>query len=231
MGFKVMFNFNMQFALIGRSLIRRLQNKGLFFQSPYPDYYAMTVSLLLAERILAVPFPLVVVGITPKSFGYYYFNQKENEGTAFLKNMPEGQALRGVEKFLMPGTNMNSSWLLAMETIKNNFGREYGLDVDYKKYRLLQILSHYKEYALRALKTKDLFRMSSHLSFREKIVYFIPFFPIALCLRMCPKKGIRNGLSQKIVLSFSHPQYTMKQIKGRFENILDVFEQTASKSG
>lgn len=74
MSFRNNFNYNMQFSLLSRLFINKMQQYGPFFQPPYPDYYATTASLLKADRILAVPFPLVAVGITTKSFGYFYFN-------------------------------------------------------------------------------------------------------------------------------------------------------------
>lgn len=230
MDFKVVYNFNMQFSLISRELIDRLRTNGSFFQSPYPDYYATTALLLKADRILAVPSPLVVVGISPKSFGFYYFNQKEEEGMEFLKNIPDKQILHNVEKYIMPGTNMNSSWLLSMETAKINFGQEFKLEVNYYKYRFLQMIHFFKGYATKNLRLKDVFIMTTSLFWWEKVFYIIPCYLIALCIRMIGKKTRRNNLANKITSFFSHPSYTTIRLKENFVNILEVFENIKPES-
>jgi len=223
MQFKVMYNYNAQFVLVHRSLIRKLQTQGPFYQSPYPDYYSTTALFLNAQRILAVPDPLVVVGITPKSFGFYYFNKKENEGNDFLKNVPDQSILKDVEKYVMPGTDMNSSWMLALETVKKNYGNQFNLKLNYSRYRLLQILHHYKKFATDgSTTTKDLWKMSKHLFWTEKIVYLIPFYLLALGLKMHPN---RAALIYDLTIGLSHPRYTMTKIDGQFRTILDVFEK------
>ncbi len=86
MNFRVTFDYNMQFSLMSRKLVEELKPYGSFFQSPYPDYYASNVMMLKAERILIVPQPMVTIGISPKSFGFYFFNDAEKEGNEFLYN-------------------------------------------------------------------------------------------------------------------------------------------------
>lgn len=225
MNFKVMFNFNAQFALISSKLIHELQKKGPFYQSPYPDYYSMTVLFLNARSILAVPDPLVIIGTTPKSFGYYYFNNKEKQGNEFLKNLPDEKIYNNVKKYLMPGTSLFSSWLLAMETVKYNYGEEFKLKVNYRKYRFLQVIYHYKLFASQeGFEAKNLIEMAKSLFWWEKLIYLIPFYLIAQYVRMHSQKEVREGMAHNMTISFSHPQYTMKRIEGQFYNILKVFE-------
>lgn len=224
MGFKVTFNYNMQFALISRAMIDRLASYGPFFQSPYPDYYAMTALFLKAERILAVPEPLVVIGVTPKSFGFYYFNQQEKQGTEFLKNLPEERIFQKLKKIFMPGTNMNTSWLVALETVKENFDREFPLRVDYNRYRLLQVLHQYKRVISgESVRTEQFQEMSKALSWSEKATYLPSLTSLAYCTRMLPKSYIQR--IQQSIISLSHPTYTMKKIEGNFENILAVYSK------
>lgn len=221
--FKVLFNFNMQFALVGRSLINELQKYGKFYQSPYPDYYAMTALFLKAKKILAVPYPLVIVGITPKSFGYYYFNQKEQDGMDFLKNYPDESVLQSIKRYMMPGTNMNTSWLLALETVKRSFGKEYNLKVNYNNYRILQMLYHFKNYATeKKMNFKDIWKMIKSLFWWEKILYLFPFILISHTCRFYPKKKNRDDYVYKVVTSFSHPSFTMKRVEQDFSNLSEI---------
>lgn len=230
MGFKVLFNFNMQFALVARSLILELQKSGSFYQSPYPDYYAMTALLLKAKKILAVPRPLVIVGITPKSFGYFYFNQKENDGVEFLKNYPDETILEKIRHFILPGTQMNTSWLVALETVKKNFGKEYRLQVDYRKYRLLQILHYIKNYATEIhMTSKDLWNLRKFLSWWEQALYFFPLIGISWILRKSKHKQKRNTYVYQFVTALSHPTFKMKHVKKTFADVSEIIQEIHEK--
>src|SRR6266568_2307712 len=77
MSFRLRYGFNMQHFIFSRKLVETLRSKGPFFQSPYPDYYAANAIMLAAQTVVANPQPLIMIGISPKSFGYYYFNQRE----------------------------------------------------------------------------------------------------------------------------------------------------------
>jgi glycosyltransferase involved in cell wall biosynthesis len=133
--FKMKFTYNMQYSLISRGLIQKMLKDGPFFQSPFPDYYATNVMFLKAGRVLVDPEPMVAIGITPKSYGFFLFNQREVEGVSFLQT---DEMIRAVppQHTLLPGTNMNTSWLLAMEIVARN----YGLKLSYGRYRRLQIV-------------------------------------------------------------------------------------------
>ncbi len=78
---------NMQTTLVARSAAERI--KGGFFQPPFPDHYALNAMLLMGCRWLFTPERLVVVGISPKSFGHYVYSGKQNPGLAYLGISPE----------------------------------------------------------------------------------------------------------------------------------------------
>ncbi len=138
MRFRIAYSYNMQHSVVSREIVGRLNDKGPFFQSPYPDYYATNALLLVASRVLVCPWPLVGIGISPKSFGFYYFNKRENEGVEFLQNIADPDILDRVKDKVLPGSNMNTSWLLAMESLKKNFSDEIPIDVAYGRYRFMQ---------------------------------------------------------------------------------------------
>ena len=50
---------------------------------------------------------------------------------------------RRLKKWSLPGSNMNTNWLFAMETLRANYGAEFGLQVHYRQYRALHLLSYY----------------------------------------------------------------------------------------
>jgi glycosyltransferase involved in cell wall biosynthesis len=151
MSFRLPYGFNMQHFVVSRTLVERLRGRGPFFQSPYPDYYAANAILLSAQSVLAHPRPLVLIGISPKSFGYFYFNERECEGVEFLQNADEPVAAPGRRR--VPGTDMNDSWLAAMETLARNFSDQPDLRVDYERYRLLQFSATLRRKSWRGLPT------------------------------------------------------------------------------
>jgi glycosyltransferase involved in cell wall biosynthesis len=138
MAFRLLYMYNMQHFVISRALVERLKPKGPFFQSPYPDYYAANAVLLDAETLVATPEVFTLIGISPKSFGYYYMNERERDGTEFLRNVAEPDIAARVRDKLMPGSNLNDSWLCAMEALARNFPGEVGNAVKHGGYRRLQ---------------------------------------------------------------------------------------------
>lgn len=138
MSFRILYGFNMQHFVVSRRLIGALKEKGPFFQSPYPDYYAANAVLLSAPRLVASPEPFALIGISPKSFGFYYFNEREGDGVAFLQNVADAQVARRLRRELIPGSNMNDSWLCAMQTLAQNFPETVGSGVSFSRYRRLQ---------------------------------------------------------------------------------------------
>lgn len=144
--FRVAYGYNMQFVAVKRAMIRTLEEKGPFYQSPFPDYYAMNALFLTAERILVCPVPCVIIGVTPKSYGFYHGNAREAEGIAFLQGETAAGAPSGHERVLLPGSNLNTSWLASLETLRARFGAEHRLRANTRRYRQLQIAYVYEHH-------------------------------------------------------------------------------------
>lgn len=224
MNFMVSFGFNMQFALVSRRLVGTLREKGAFFQSPYPDYYAMNALFLKAESILVCPQPLVTIGMSPKSFGFYYFNRSESSGVEFLRNSLGQDALRRLKDALLPGTDMNDSWLAAMETLRVNYGSEFGLEVNCDRYRLLQIFQaciagRDGSGSSRATLT-DIWQ---RLRFGEKLVA-ASLWAMVKVSGLLPYRLRQIATAGLTALLGIHPLYRPKRITGRYRNILEVYE-------
>lgn len=229
--FRMRFNYNMQFSLVSRKLIRAMEKHGSFYQSPYPDYYASNALMFKAERILVVPQPLVTIGISPKSFGFYYFNGSEGKGNEFLKNLPGSDMAHRLQQVLLPGTDMNTSWLFSMETLANNFGVKANIKVNYDRYRLLQICAVFAGLISRKNEAKSAVReLRDKMTMRERIVYDIPLsFAAALAL-IFPER-FRAFFGRRLVFfTGSHPRLSSPNLGGKYGTILDVFEQVSPQS-
>lgn len=133
-GFLMSYPFNMQLALLSRRLIDRL-GPSSFFQSPYPDYFAMNRILVEADRIVKMPEPLVAVGATKKSFGYFYFNGNVTEGVDFLQNRKALDAQATGSRVV--GSEHLDSWRLALETLAAACP-QLPARPDYRRYRRMQ---------------------------------------------------------------------------------------------
>lgn len=166
LAFRIRYGFNMQHFIFSRRLVDALRPRGPFFQSPYPDYYAANAILLAAASIVVNPQPLVMIGISPKSFGFYYFNRREGEGVEFLQNVASAEVRDRMRGTMIPGTNMNDSWLCAMETLAQNFRDFAGLRVDYRRYRLLQYFA-----LLKAEGRRGIPRVLRHMRLWEMVLY------------------------------------------------------------
>jgi len=225
MNLKMAFTYNMQHSIVSRILIEKLRYKGNFFQSPYPDFYANNVLLLKAERILICPYPLVTVGISPKSFGYYFFNQREEQGIEFLKNLADPKIIDRLRHVLLPGSKDRTSWLIAMETIKVNYGPEFKLRVNYNRYRYLQILSVYGQFK------EQIAGFWRQLHWWEIILY-IPFISLAAKLTKLIPHSFRNKIMGKIMILINKTPNIDSPISDKhYNNILDVFERVEPLRG
>ena len=105
----------------------------------------MCAALLEAERIVADPRPLVAIGVTPKSYGFFHANRREDEGMAFLEPGDARGRPAAAAREVMPGTNINTGWLLAMDTLVRRLGARHGLELDVERYRFLQAMTCHRE--------------------------------------------------------------------------------------
>jgi len=154
-------------------MIEKLSVGGEFFKSPYPDFYATPALFLKAERILVVPEPMVIIGITPKSYGFFHFNNQSAHGVDFLNNNAQLDAGGDVEGVRLPGTSYNDSWLLAMEALRRNFSGAVGMLPDHQRYRQLQIIHCIKKrYFDRAIDETQIAALKRRLSVSERLSAF-----------------------------------------------------------
>ncbi len=116
---------------------------------------------------------------------------------------------------------MNTTWLLSMETLMSDFGKEFAIKVNYARYRLIQIFAIYAGLLI----NKDLEKIYQEL---KKKMHFDEWLRYGLILstinRIAPDQS-RGDISLRIQrVSGSHPASHMPEIEGTFQTILDVFE-------
>jgi glycosyltransferase involved in cell wall biosynthesis len=131
----VAINFNMQHSVVHRRLIDKQQQSGDFYQSLFPDFYATLAGLMASERFVFYPEPMTVIGITRKSHGFYYFNDKLKEAKSILHTDDiNRKSLELIEPQLLPNMNwIQVGWISALNQLQINYGPQLaalGLHLD-----------------------------------------------------------------------------------------------------
>ena len=159
--FKVRIPLNMQPHLISR----RARNfiKGDIFRPPFPDHFAINALMMLAKSWVFSTEKLVVLGVSPKSFGHFVFSNKQNEGKAYL----------GIESNFrgkLPGTELNNGMYVWLNLLKTNFPDQLeGINIDHPGYVRRQVYSWYQQYRVGALKIRELVSLFGMLSLSDWI--------------------------------------------------------------
>ncbi len=144
--FRHQISFNAQHYLYRRTYLESLASLGPFYQSPYPDYYASFLTFLTAPRIIVDPQPRMIIGIAKQSFGFFFMNQREEEGRSqFLGNPVDVPFLAGDDTRIAraidePGVSHVRNWLLAALQLKRRLEGRLEIDVDLRRYRRLQTM-------------------------------------------------------------------------------------------
>jgi hypothetical protein len=227
-GFRNLYDFNMQFAAVARETVEELAAGGDFFRSPFPDYYAMNHVFARCERIAVDPAPRVVVGITPRSHGFLYYNRREADALAMLSSdRVEPEILAELEQVLMPGTNMNTSWLVAMQTLYRRLGSPADMRPDYARYRRLQLIfCEQARHVHGALDRVQLAEVEAGLPIAERIAVRALGPPAGWVLRRVPDLRPRIGaLFDRAVGRHVTVARTAPLEVGRYTTMTDVLDR------
>lgn len=216
---------NMQFSLISRRKIDELSRDGAFFKSPYPDFYATPMLFLESERILIYPFPMVIVGITPKSYGFFHFNNRSDDGVKFLKNDQQQTQSSRLKSLMLPGTSYNDSWLLAMESLRINWSERKNMLPNYRRYRFLQIVHCYKKYYFdRVLPRSELAVLRTRMNPLERLVYGTGLSIGFSLLRRVPQTWRVRAIALLRRFIGQHSISKEPVLDGHYDNLVELFE-------
>ena len=234
MALRATYPFNMQYVAVARSAIESLAADDDFYHSPFPDFYAMNLLFARAANIVIDPAPRVVIGITKSSYGYFHFNQRESEAVALLNNeATEPEVRQAIEPQLMPGTNLNTGWLLAMESLHRRLGAPSDLKPDYRRYRMLQAIHCYQHhYVDGSVSRADLDAVRSRLTPAERAVLGTLAPILGLIVRATPQVLRRRaGHLYDVVLRQQARGARPPQAVGRYQNMLELIERPPAQAG
>ena len=171
--FRHRFNFNAQHFLLNRNFIDQFDFLGGLYQSPYPDFFAAALLFTKAESILVVPEGSVIIGISPRSFGAYYFSNRQKEGYKFLDNETLSPDIKDfVKENYFPGDMNNTNWLISAEMARRALPEDFKQLVNTERYRAIQIYAVIKDrYWNRTLNDEDLETVKTNLKFPELMLF------------------------------------------------------------
>jgi glycosyltransferase involved in cell wall biosynthesis len=182
--FKVRFPLNMQLTLFAREAAARI--RGGVFRAPFPDHYALNSLLLVAQRFVFIPDRLVTVGVSPKSFGHYYYGGEQRAGAAYLGlSTPAADRLPGSELL-----NCMRDWLVLLKS-------EYPDDLasvspNQWSYAGRQTYHWMRDFEFGLVDTRELMRRVRLLSWGERSSFVLPLFAYRGVLRMLRAVGLRQ---------------------------------------
>ncbi len=233
-GMRARYAFNMQYVVLKRETMNALAAGGEFFRSPFPDFYAMNLVFAMAPRIGVDPQPRVLIGITPASHGFLYFNHRESDALALLNTANVDPDIRhDLGPVLRPGTNMNTSWLLAMEALWRRLGSPPDMRPDYKRYQRLQALFCLQAHYLHQTITRDELKVSATaLTPVERIAATI-LGPLGGALLRHSPVSVRRmlgGIYDRIVRQFPGGGEQPEREVGRYRDALEVFDSVSART-
>ncbi|MBR3622311.1 MAG: glycosyltransferase family 2 protein [Selenomonadaceae bacterium] len=85
LSFNESYGYNMQYYCYSRNFVKKLRRYGNVYEPPYPDFYFSVMMLYIADRAYFINRPLCIVGVTNKSYGWYFLNDREDIGMEFHK--------------------------------------------------------------------------------------------------------------------------------------------------
>ncbi len=224
--FRFSYGLNMQFATISRGIVDELAGDGEFFHPPFPDYYAMNHLFARARSIVAEPHPLVVIGISTQSHGFYCANNRETEGKAFLEGAGSAVDQPG-QSPLLPGRNIHSGSLRTFEELYRQLGFPADLKPNYRRYRMLQILNVYEGHHLRgAVSADQLDELKRDMTRSERLRYGLLFALLSGASRALPEPVSAQVPRVVTLLERQVPWWQSVPDPGRYRDISEVVERT-----
>jgi len=129
---------NMQTTLFRRDAVSLFD--GEIFLPPFPDHYLLNALLLTADKWVYHPGRLVVVGVSPKSFGHYHYSQDAQKGLSYLgvnTNFPDA----------LPGNELVNGMYLWLMKLKANYPEKLeGVEIDRASYVRRQVYTWLRDF-------------------------------------------------------------------------------------
>ncbi|MEK6206419.1 MAG: glycosyltransferase [Chloroflexota bacterium] len=179
--FHVRFPLNMQLTLFSRDAVAAVP--GEFFRAPFPDHFALNSMLLRARRFVVIDQRLVIVGVSPKSFGHYFYGGQQRDGVRYLGS---GAAFGG----MIEGSELVNSmhtWLVAL---RDTYPELANARIARWQYVARQVNHWYRQAEFGRLPLRGLLARARSLRPWEVLTVMVPILGYRLTRRL---RGLLRG--------------------------------------
>ena len=147
---------------------------------------------------------------------------------AFLNGSADPGQARRLRRTLLPGTNINTSWLFSLETIRANFAADELPRTNVQRYRWLQSLYVYEQrYLERRFDDAQLAALRDALRPWERLVVSGLYAGAAAGERVTGRK-VRAWLAARLRARFRQtPPWDAPRVEGRYRDMTEVVEGLA----
>ncbi len=164
--FRVRFPLNIQLTLFAKRMVGRIP--GAFFRPPFPDHFALNSLLLLADRFVSVSDQLVVVGLSAKSFGHYFYSGRQDDGLSYLGSDAQFEGRLDGSELL----NCMHVWL---EELRTEYARELaGVRISRWQYAARQVYNWFRELDAGYITRRLFLRRTRQLRPPELVTVLLP---------------------------------------------------------
>lgn len=164
--FRVRFPLNMQLTIFARRMVDRVPRP--FFRAPFPDHFALNSLLVLAERFVVVPASLLIVGVSSKSFGHFFYSGRQAEGMRYLGSTSEFDGR-------LEGSELLNSMYVWLDELRRAYPRQLaGVQVSRWNYAARQVYAWYRELEAGYLSRANFGRRVLSLKRPELLTVFLP---------------------------------------------------------
>jgi hypothetical protein len=117
--------------------------------------------LLNAETWVYLPENVLVVGVSPKSFGHYVYSNKQKEGQAYLGIQSDFEGS-------LPGSELTNNMHVWLSLLKEKYKeRLEGVEIGRGAYVRRQVYSWFWQFRFGGISTDDLVERARKLSFLD----------------------------------------------------------------
>jgi glycosyltransferase involved in cell wall biosynthesis len=217
------FTFNIQAFTFSKKFLDQLKKDGPIFRSSFPDYYLANVAIAKADRIVVVPQPMAIAGVSKASVGYALFNGLEEKFASILNSkIATDKFYPEIQQKLLPGPGYNTSYIMTMKHIAEYLTNFISCRVNIKKYRKMQI---YHFLHLQNAQGKNSFYIACWklLSPFEKIWAFKVFLFMKLSkISGSIEKYFRNSVLPETQMVSFHP--FQKKSSKQYQCLTEIYE-------
>jgi glycosyltransferase involved in cell wall biosynthesis len=133
--FRFHIHLNLQTTVVSRQAVDRMRNG--FLKPPFPDFYALNALMLITDNWVYSPEQLIVIGISPKSFGRSVHGHERVEGLEYLGIDPDFPGH-------LPGNEVINGTYATLLELKRDYAPELqGTEIDRPQYVFNQVYAWY----------------------------------------------------------------------------------------